>query len=200
MPGPTPYNYVVSIPLPADDEIREVLGASYDPAKALNVVKMFAGCEDKCPATSGLVQAVFAAEGVDPRPRKTNPTYNPRLRALRYNPRKALQLVGIEDSKVMSTAQDCQGKEFIDAMTVRMAALATLKNAPSSARLLSTGLSNSYSAHPITTSLANATTSAAMPRRNRPSEAEMLCAVLAALPSTTILPRTDWPGLSQTDR
>ena len=71
MPGPTPYNYLVSIPLPADDKIREVLGASYDPAKALNVVKMFAGCEDMCPATLGLVKAVFAAEGVDPRIRQT---------------------------------------------------------------------------------------------------------------------------------
>jgi Carboxymuconolactone decarboxylase family len=48
VPGPTPYT-----------------------AKALNVVKMFAGCEDMCGATLGLVKAVFAAEGVDPKIRQT---------------------------------------------------------------------------------------------------------------------------------
>ena len=71
MPGPTPYDYDVQMPLPKDDKIREVLGASYDPAKALNVVKMFAGCEDMCSATLGLVKAVFAAEGVDPKLRQS---------------------------------------------------------------------------------------------------------------------------------
>ncbi len=71
MPGPTSYNYNVRVPLPTDDEVREVLGVSYDPAKALNVVKMFAGCEDMCSATLGMVKAVFAAEGVDPQLRQT---------------------------------------------------------------------------------------------------------------------------------
>ncbi len=71
MPGPTPYNYDVWIPLPPDDRIRGVIGASYEPAKALNVVKMFAGCEDMCSAILSLVKAVFAAEGVDPKLRQS---------------------------------------------------------------------------------------------------------------------------------
>ena len=71
MPGPTPYHYDVWMPLPSDDKVREVLGPSYDPAKALNVVKMFAGCEDMCSATLGLVKAVFAAAGIDPRLRQS---------------------------------------------------------------------------------------------------------------------------------
>ncbi len=65
MPGPTPYASHVSIPLPDDGEIRRVLGDSYDPAKALNVAKMFAGTDDMCAATLGLVKSVFAAEGID---------------------------------------------------------------------------------------------------------------------------------------
>ncbi len=71
MPGPTPYNFAVSIPLPSDDKMRQVLGSTYDPAKALNVEKMFAGCDDMCAATLGLVKAVFAAKGVDPKLRQT---------------------------------------------------------------------------------------------------------------------------------
>ncbi|MCQ8241530.1 carboxymuconolactone decarboxylase family protein [Rhizosaccharibacter radicis] len=70
MPGPTPYVSSVAIPLPDDEHIRSVLGNSYDPAKALNVVKMFAGTDDMCDAALGLVRAVFAAEDVDPRLRQ----------------------------------------------------------------------------------------------------------------------------------
>jgi len=42
MADPTHYTSQVAIPLPPDDEIRKVVGESYDPDKALNVVKMFA--------------------------------------------------------------------------------------------------------------------------------------------------------------
>jgi alkylhydroperoxidase family enzyme len=70
MPGPNPYACNVAIPLPEDDHIRHVLGDGYDPANALNVVKMFAGTDDMCSATLGLVRAVFAAEGVDPKLRQ----------------------------------------------------------------------------------------------------------------------------------
>ncbi len=70
-PDQPPFDSDVWIPPPTDDKIREVLGASYDPEKALNVVKMFAGCEDMCSATVGLVKAVFAAEGVDPKLRQS---------------------------------------------------------------------------------------------------------------------------------
>ena len=70
MAGPNPYSSRVSIPLPPDDEVRMVLGEDYDPAKALNVVKMFAGTGDMCAATLGLVRAIFATEGIDPKLRQ----------------------------------------------------------------------------------------------------------------------------------
>ena len=70
MPGPTPYAYDVVVPPPSDEEVRKVLGDDYDPAKALNVVKMFAGTQDMCHASLGLVRAVFAAEGIDPKLRQ----------------------------------------------------------------------------------------------------------------------------------
>lgn len=70
MSGPEPYTSHVAIPLPPDDDIRRTLGQDYDPDKALNVVKMFAGTGDMCGATLGLVRAVFATEGVDARLRQ----------------------------------------------------------------------------------------------------------------------------------
>lgn len=68
--GPSPYDARVAIPLPTDEEARRILGESYDAAKALNVVKMFAGTGDMCQASLGLVRAVFAADGVDPKLRQ----------------------------------------------------------------------------------------------------------------------------------
>jgi alkylhydroperoxidase family enzyme len=50
--------------------IRGVLGSAYDSATALNAVKLFAGTDDMCQATLGLVRAVFAAEGIDPKLRQ----------------------------------------------------------------------------------------------------------------------------------
>ncbi len=70
MAHPTSYTAKVAIPLPSDEAIRKVIGASYDPDKALNVLKMFAGTEDMFVATIGLVQAVFQARGIDPRTRE----------------------------------------------------------------------------------------------------------------------------------
>jgi hypothetical protein len=66
MTYPTNYQSSVVIPLPDDDLIGRVVGDSYDPATALNVVKMFAGTEDMSGATAGLVKAVVSAEGIDP--------------------------------------------------------------------------------------------------------------------------------------
>jgi hypothetical protein len=37
------YTLTVSVPLPDDDAIRSVVGDTYDPDNALNVIKMFAG-------------------------------------------------------------------------------------------------------------------------------------------------------------
>jgi alkylhydroperoxidase family enzyme len=58
------------IPLPSDEAIRKVVGKSYDPATALNVVKMFAGTEDMFEAVIGLVKAVFQTQGIDPKTRE----------------------------------------------------------------------------------------------------------------------------------
>jgi alkylhydroperoxidase family enzyme len=67
---PTPYTAEVAVPLPDEGTIRQVVGPSYDPAKALNVMKMFAGTEDMFPAMVGIVTAVFSARGVDPKTRQ----------------------------------------------------------------------------------------------------------------------------------
>ena len=70
MTYPTSYHTSVRIPLPDDELVRRVIGDTYDPATALNVVKMFAGTEDMFAATVGLVKAVFSAEGIDPKLRQ----------------------------------------------------------------------------------------------------------------------------------
>jgi len=59
---PTEYTSKVSIPLPSDDEVRKVMGDAYDPAKTLNVIKMFAGTDDMYAATIGLVNAEVLAK------------------------------------------------------------------------------------------------------------------------------------------
>jgi AraC-like DNA-binding protein/alkylhydroperoxidase family enzyme len=70
MAHPTEYTSRVSIPLPSEDEVRKVMGDAYDPAKTLNVIKMFAGTDDMYAATVGLVNAVFATKGIDPKKRE----------------------------------------------------------------------------------------------------------------------------------
>jgi alkylhydroperoxidase family enzyme len=67
-----PINYAskVSIPLPSDIAIEKIIGSTYDPARTLNVLKMFAGTEDMYEALIGLVSAVFRTEGIDPRMRE----------------------------------------------------------------------------------------------------------------------------------
>ena len=71
MVGPHPYNHHVNVPLPHDDDIRRVIGEAYDPNQTLNVIKMFAGTGDMYEATVGLVRAIFATEGIDPKLRQT---------------------------------------------------------------------------------------------------------------------------------
>ncbi len=70
MTYPTTYTTAVFVPLPSDEAIRKVIGESYDPATALNVVKMMAGTEDMFEGTVALIRAVFAAEGINPRTRE----------------------------------------------------------------------------------------------------------------------------------
>ena len=69
MTHPTPYTARVAIPLPSDDDLKKVMGDSYN-SNALNVVKMFAGTEDCFVAMIGLVKALFMTKGVDPKLRE----------------------------------------------------------------------------------------------------------------------------------
>jgi alkylhydroperoxidase/carboxymuconolactone decarboxylase family protein YurZ len=70
MPYPAEYSSKVFIPLPADEAVKTVIGDSYNPETALNVIKMFAGTDDLFAATIGLVKAVFQTGGIDPKARE----------------------------------------------------------------------------------------------------------------------------------
>jgi alkylhydroperoxidase family enzyme len=67
---PTEYTSRLSVPVPSDDEIRQVMGDSYNPEKTLNVIKMFAGTGDMYEAITRLVRAIFQTSGIDPRARE----------------------------------------------------------------------------------------------------------------------------------
>ncbi|OLR94391.1 hypothetical protein BJP25_11555 [Actinokineospora bangkokensis] len=54
----------MTVPMPDEDSTRAVIGDSYDPATALNVVRMFAGTEEFYPALIGMVQAVFGTPDI----------------------------------------------------------------------------------------------------------------------------------------
>ncbi len=60
------------VPLPSDSEIRPIIGKNYDPKRALNVLKMFAGINDKdmYKAIINLIDAIFSTSGIDPRSRE----------------------------------------------------------------------------------------------------------------------------------
>lgn len=70
MTKPAQSTTKVSIPLPSDEAVRRIMGKSYSPEKTLNVIKMFAGTEDMFKATIGLVNAIFKAEGIEPKTRE----------------------------------------------------------------------------------------------------------------------------------
>jgi alkylhydroperoxidase/carboxymuconolactone decarboxylase family protein YurZ len=70
MAYPTTYTSAVAIPLPSEQTVQQMFGKSYDPERTLNVLKMFAGTEDLCEATMGIVKAMFAAKGIDPKIRE----------------------------------------------------------------------------------------------------------------------------------
>jgi alkylhydroperoxidase family enzyme len=67
---PREYTKSVVVPLPTNTEIRAVVGDSYDPDQALNVLKMFAGTEDMYPALIGMVQAIFGTPTIDDKHRE----------------------------------------------------------------------------------------------------------------------------------
>src|ERR1700691_2521786 len=70
MAYPTAETSTVAGALPSEQTIQQMIGESYDPEKTLNVLKMFAGTEDLFEATIGIVRAMFAAKGIDPRTRE----------------------------------------------------------------------------------------------------------------------------------
>ena len=67
---PRKYTKSVVAPLPTDTEIRAVVGDSYDPDRALNVIKMMAGTEDMYPALVGMVHAIFGTPTIDDKHRE----------------------------------------------------------------------------------------------------------------------------------
>jgi alkylhydroperoxidase family enzyme len=70
MPIPRKYTESVVVPLPSDAESRAVIGDSYDPDQALNVIKMMAGTEDMYPALVGMVNAIFGTPSIDDKHRE----------------------------------------------------------------------------------------------------------------------------------
>jgi alkylhydroperoxidase family enzyme len=67
---PTPSTGHVQIPLPTVNFLMSTMGECYRDDKTLNVMKAFAGTEDMFPAIQGMIKAVFAARGIDPRIRE----------------------------------------------------------------------------------------------------------------------------------
>jgi alkylhydroperoxidase family enzyme len=67
---PTQYTSRITVPLPSEEEVRNVIGDTYDPDKVLNVVKMFAGTGEMYFAAVAFVRAIFQAEGVSPKMRE----------------------------------------------------------------------------------------------------------------------------------
>jgi alkylhydroperoxidase family enzyme len=67
---PSPDSSLVRVPLPSEEDLKRVIGISYDSDKTLNVMKMFAGTDDMYPAVLGFIKAVFEAQGVNPKLRE----------------------------------------------------------------------------------------------------------------------------------
>jgi hypothetical protein len=70
MSAPTAYKESVTVPLPSDSDIRAVIGADYDPATWLNVLKMFAGTDEFYPVLIDMVRAIFGTPDIDDKHRE----------------------------------------------------------------------------------------------------------------------------------
>jgi 4-carboxymuconolactone decarboxylase len=106
---PTEYTSRVSIPLPPEDTVRKVMGNSYDQAKTLNVIKMFAGTDDMYTATIGLVNAVFAAKGIDLKAREMIILRSAKVLDCPYEWQANAQFasnVGLSDDEIAAAATD----------------------------------------------------------------------------------------------
>jgi hypothetical protein len=67
---PSPDSSLVSVPLPSEEELKRVIGNSYDSNKSLNVMKMFAGTEEMYRAVVGFIRSVFQARDIGPKVRE----------------------------------------------------------------------------------------------------------------------------------
>ena len=70
MGKPAPYSSSVVVPLPDDADIARIMGDTYDPDSALNVLKMMSGTGNLFPALIGMVQAIFGEPDIDARHRE----------------------------------------------------------------------------------------------------------------------------------
>jgi len=70
MSAPTAYRQSVAVPLPSDDDLRDVMGQDYDPDTTLNVIKMFAGAEEFYPVLISDVRAIFGTSDIDDKHRE----------------------------------------------------------------------------------------------------------------------------------
>jgi hypothetical protein len=70
MSAPTAYRQSVAVPLPSDDDLRNVMGQDYDPDTTLNVIKMFAGAEEFYPVLISDVRAIFGTSDIDDKHRE----------------------------------------------------------------------------------------------------------------------------------
>ena len=70
MAHPESYKTQVSVPLPPEAAIKNVIGDGYNPETTLNVIKMMAGTEDMYGACAGFIRELFRTEGVSPRIRE----------------------------------------------------------------------------------------------------------------------------------
>jgi alkylhydroperoxidase family enzyme len=70
MAYPTPYTSTIFVPLPSDEELRDLIGSNFAADKMLNVLKMMAGAGDMYGPTVGFINAIFQTSGVDPRIRE----------------------------------------------------------------------------------------------------------------------------------
>jgi alkylhydroperoxidase family enzyme len=67
---PTQYTSRITVPLPSEEEVRKVIGDTYDPEKVLHVFTMSAGTGDMYFAIVGLVRAISRAEEISPKIRE----------------------------------------------------------------------------------------------------------------------------------
>jgi alkylhydroperoxidase family enzyme len=106
---PTKYTSRVSMPLPSDAEVKRVMGDSFNPVKTLNVIKMFTGTGDMYEASTGLVRAVFQAEGVSPKCREMIILRSAKLLNTPYEWQANAQFahnVGLSDDEINAVTAD----------------------------------------------------------------------------------------------